>query len=192
MAEIIKNPADEINAMIRNAELRSELEPYYDESIVSLDERHLPLDVENEYLEMMLAWEMAPVLPISQWFDPPLCPRHPSFMTQEEVRLELRKLAEALYEKQIVLDFTDHLSDRELYLLICQEILPSKEKMLAVRDGYLHWDCASVGENQEIWLTYYASDEEREIWEEMNDRSAPLKLVPPYLRDLPSDPNEEK
>ena len=64
--------------------------------------------------------------------------------------------------------------------------------MLAVRDGYLHWDCASVGENQEIWLTYYASDEEREIWEEMNDRSAPLKLVPPYLRDLPSDPNEEK
>lgn len=189
MAEFSKHSADDVSAMIRNAELRSELEPYYDESIVQLDDRHLPLNVENDYLEMMLAWEVAPVLPISEWFNPPLRPHHPARMTSGELHEELMNLVNLLYEKQIVLDFTDHLSDRELYLLICQEILPSKEKMLAVRDGYLHWDCAGVSENQEIWLTYYASAEEREMWEETNELSAPFHLDPPYPRDLPSDPN---
>lgn len=189
MAEISKHPSDDIDAMIRNAELRSELEPYYDESIVQVEERHLPLDVENDYLEMMLAWEVAPVLPISEWFNPPLRPRHPSHFTQNELNTELMKLVNLLYKKQIVLDFTDHLSDYDLYMLICHDILPSKEKMLAVRDGYLHWDCAGVGENQDIWLTYYASPEDREIWEETNEKSAPYHQEPPFPRTLPTDPN---
>lgn len=186
MAEL-RFPADDIDEMIRNAELRSELEPYYDESIVQLESRQLPLNVENDYLEMMLAWEMAPVLPIAQWFEPPIRPRHPSKMTPEELNSELMALVHRLYEKKIVLDFTDHLSDWELYLLICQDILPSKEKMLAVRDGYLHWDCAGIDENQEIWLMYYASDEERDLWEEMHEESAPYRQEPPFMRNLPTD-----
>lgn len=189
MAEISKHPSDDIDAMIRNAELRSELEPYTDESIERLGKRRLPLEVENEYLEMMLAWEVAPVLPIANWFNPPLRPIHPSKMTPTELRKALYDLIDALYEKKIVLDFTDHLSDRELYMLICQNILPSQEKMLAVRDGYVHWDCAGVGEDQEVWLMYYATDEEREAWEEMNEKSAPYRQEPPFPRDLPSDPS---
>lgn len=189
MAELSKFPAEDIDALIRNAELRSELEPYYDESIVQLNKSRLPLTVENDYLEMMLAWEVAPVLPIAQWFDPPLRPVHPAGLSQEELHDELMNLADLLYEKQIVLDFTEHLSDCELYLLICRDILPSREKMLAVRDGYLHWDCAGIDENQEIWLTYYATEEEREMWEEINERSAPYRLEVPYPRALPTDPN---
>ena len=72
-------------------------------------------------------------------------------------------------------------------MLICHDILPSREKMLAVRDGYLHWDCAQIDENQNVWLTYYASDEEREMWEEIHETSAPYKQIAPYPRDLPKD-----
>jgi len=189
MSEFNNHSSCEIDAMLRNAELRSELEPFYDESIVQVEDCHMPIEVENDYLEMMLAWEVAPVLPIAQWFNPPLKPVHPSKMTAQELHTELYKLINLLYEKKIVLDLTDHLSDEELYLLICCDILPSREKMLALRDGYLHWDCARVGENQEIWLTYYASDEEREIWEETNETSAPYKQLPPFPRNLPTDEN---
>ena len=40
---------------MRNAELRDELEPYYDESISRVSVHRLPLSVENEYLASMLA-----------------------------------------------------------------------------------------------------------------------------------------
>lgn len=188
MVQTKRHPGDEVDAMLRNAELRCELEPYYDESIARLQATQLPLQKENEYLEMMLAWEMAPVLPIAQWFNPPLHVRDPAEMTDAEVHDALWKLISLLYSKQLVLDFTDHLSDRELYLLICRDILPSREKMLSIRNGYLHWDCAGVGESQEIWLTYYATEEERLLWEELYDRTAPFHLEPPYPRDLPGDP----
>ncbi|MBQ6108893.1 MAG: hypothetical protein IJK97_11845, partial [Thermoguttaceae bacterium] len=72
MSEIKNHSSCEIDAILRNAELRSELEPFYDESIVQVEDSHLPIEVENDYLEMMLAWEVAPVLPIAQWFNPPL------------------------------------------------------------------------------------------------------------------------
>lgn len=187
MVQMSKSPSDEVDEMVRNAELRTELERYYDDSIAQMDFQHIPLAKENQYLEMMLAWEMAPILPIAEWFNPPLRPRRPAGMSEEELRAELWNLIHLLYEKKIVLDFTDHLSDEELYLLICCDILSSREKNLPNREGYLHWDCANVSASQSAWLMYYAMDEEREAWEEMNQEAAPPKRIPPYPRDLPSD-----
>ena len=56
--------SDEVEELLRNAQLRDELEPFYDESISRVNVRHLSLSVENEFLASMLAWERAPVLPI--------------------------------------------------------------------------------------------------------------------------------
>ncbi|MDO4569791.1 MAG: hypothetical protein Q4D38_05360 [Planctomycetia bacterium] len=192
MVQVKKFPSDDVEAMIRNAELRCELEPYYDDSITQLEERKLPLEEENNYLEMMLAWETAPVLPIAEWFNPPLRPRNPAQLSKVELAEELQRLLCLLYEKKIVLDFTNHLSDEELYLLICLDILPSREKMLLVRDGYLHWDCANVGENQMVWLTYYATEEEREAWEEATGECAPMRLPEPFPRDVPRDEADDE
>ena len=69
----------------------------------------------------------------------------------------LRATIEKLFEKHIVLDFTDHLSDYQLYGIIFRDILPSHEKMLERRTTYLHWDCANIEENPDIWLRYYAT-----------------------------------
>ena len=49
--------ADELEQLLRNAELRDELEPYYDESISRVNVQRLPLAAENEFLASMLAWE---------------------------------------------------------------------------------------------------------------------------------------
>ena len=65
-------PSDEVDQLLLNARLRDELEPFLDESVHILDCRRLPTPEENEFLAQMLAWERAPVLPISRWFEPEL------------------------------------------------------------------------------------------------------------------------
>ncbi len=180
--------SDEVEELLRNAQLRDELEPFYDESISRVNVRHLSLSVENEFLASMLAWERAPVLPIYRWFDPELRPPKPSALGPDDLHKILWDVIERLYEKQIVLDFTDHLSDLELYCVIYRDILPAREKKIELSGNYLHWDCSHAGGDPEVWLRYYATDEEREQWAETYRQPLPPRLSPRYLRDLPRNP----
>ena len=180
---------EEVDCLIRNGELRTAIEPYLDESIWEIDFRGLPTPVENRFLESMLAWELAPLVPIARWFDPPLALQPACTLDEEQLRERLWTIVEQLYSKRIVLDFTDHLSDRELYALIRRDILPATVKHVDLPDNYFHWDCsATAGEDQTVWLTFYASDEERESWRFEEGREPPPREVPPYPRALPTAP----
>jgi len=54
---------DEVDHLLRNAELRDQIEPYVDEAICRVNVQAFSTAKENEFLESMLAWERAPVLP---------------------------------------------------------------------------------------------------------------------------------
>lgn len=179
---------DEVEHLLRNAELRNELEPYFDESIRSVNVEELPTPMENEFLASMLAWERAPILPIAQWFEPELRLPHPDALSNDELHQRLWDTIQKLHGRRIVLDFTDHLSDRELYCLIYRDILPCAEKKIDSLSNYLHWDCADMGGDPSIWLRYYASDEEREAWAEDFGDSLPPSEEPPFRRKLPQRP----
>ncbi len=179
---------EEVEELLRNAELRDELEPYYDESITRVNVHQLPIKEENEYLASMLAWEMAPVLPIYRWFDPELRLPRPESLGDPDLHKILWGVIHKLHERRIVLEFTDHLSDRELYCLIYRDILPSREKKIDPGTNWLHWDCAFADGDPEVWLRYYASDEDREAWAETYQQPLPARAVPPYPRDLPAAP----
>ena len=97
-------------------------------------------------------------------------------------------MIDKLHEKRIVLDFTDHLTDRELYTLIYRDILPAREKKLDSPNNYLHWDCTGVTCDPEVWLMYYASDEERQEWGETYRQPLPPQCASPYPRNLPREP----
>jgi hypothetical protein len=181
--------AEEVEELLRNAELREELEPYFDEAISRVNGLRWPIRAENEYLAAMLAWEMAPVLPICKWFEPELRPPRPDTLSDEELHQILWDIIYRLYEKRIVLDFTDHLSDRELYTLIYRHILPSREKKLDHATHYIHWDCSACDGDPEIWLRYYASEAERQAWAARYRQPLPPRCLPPYPRNLPRDPN---
>ena len=188
MADPGQTPSDDVEHLLLNARLRDELEPFVDDSITTLAGRALPTPVENEYLASMLAWERAPMLPISRWFEPELALPHPRMLGDGQLHEVLWETIRRLYEKRIVLDFTDHLSDRELYSLIYRDILPTHEKKIDNSNHYLHWDCADMGSNAETWLRYYASDEERRMWADAHDGSLPPHESPPYCRQLPRQP----
>ena len=180
--------SDEVDELLRNAQLRDELEPYYDESISRVNVQHLSLSVENDFLASMLAWERAPVLPVYRWFEPELRPPRPSVLNDDDLHEILWDVINKLHEQRIILDFTDHLSDRELYCVIYRDILPAREKKMELLNNYLHWDCSHAGGDPDVWLRYYATEEERENWAESYRQPLPPKRNPEHLRDLPRDP----
>jgi hypothetical protein len=189
MYESRRPQPDEVDQLLRNAELRDELERYFDESISRVNIQHATLAAENEFLACMLAWEQAPVLPIYRWFDPELRLPRPESLGDQDLQKILWDVIRKLYQKRIVLDFTGHLSDRELYLLIYRDILPAREKKIEWPNNYLHWDCTGPNGDPEVWLRYYATDEEREDWSETYGQPLPLTEPLPYPRNLPREPD---
>lgn len=176
---------EEVEHLLRNAQLRDEIEPYLDESIGRVNVTELPTPVENEFLAQMIAWERAPIVPIAQWFEPELQLPHPDELGEFELHELLWESVHRLFSKRIVLDFTDHLSDRELYCLIFRDILPSAEKKIDTGSNYLHWDCANVSDDPELWLKYYATPQERDDWATDFNLPVPHHEDPPYPRQLP-------
>jgi len=180
---------EEVDCLLRNAELRDAIEPYLDEAVFEIDFRLLPTPVENRFLESMLAWEQAPLVAIARWFDPPLAMQPACTLDDEQVHHRLWQVIERLYEKRVVLDYTDHLSDRELYAVVRRDILPAAVKRVDLPDNYFHWDCsAGDAEDMTAWLTYYASEQEREQWQLEEGRDPPPRQVPAYPRTLPTAP----
>jgi hypothetical protein len=180
-----QNRTEEVDQLILNARLRDELEPFLDESVDVLACKQLPTSDENEFLASMLAWERAPALPISKWFDPPLELLPPERLNDAELHAVLGAAIEQLASRRIYLELTDHLSDRQLYCLIARDILPSHEKKLDLPGNYLNWRCLDVELDPETWLAYYATDEERQAWSQESSQPLPAMLPPPYPRDLP-------
>ncbi len=176
---------DEVEQLLLNAHLRDELEPYFDESVEWMSSRRLPTHVENEFLASMLAWERAPLLPIARWFEPALQLPPLEAISDQQVHDLLWETVQKLFEKRIVLELTDHLSDRQLYRVLQRDILPSYEKLLDVPGNYLHWQCLDTELEDETWLKYYASPGERRQWAEETGLSLPPSLPPPYARKLP-------
>lgn len=180
--------SSEVDDLLRNAQLRDALEPLYDESIGRVNAELMSTSNENEFLQSMLEWERAPIVPIYQWYEPALVLAAPDSLDDEQLTDLLYQTIEQLFQKRIVLDFTDHLSDRELYCLIFRDILPAHEKQIDRQNNYLHWDCANTDGDLDTWLRYYASEEDRQAWVEETDGYLPQIEVPPHTRKLPRAP----
>ena len=178
---------DEVEQLLLNAQLRDELEPYVDDSLCGLAQRRMPLSVENEYLASMLAWERAPAMPISRWFDPELCLPHPDDVSPRDLTPLLWDTIHRLYEQRIVLECTDHLTDAQLYRIIYRDILPAWEKKVDLPRNFLHWRCLD-DEDEATWLRYYASRRERTRYREETGREPPPAEPLPYPRKMPSRP----
>lgn len=180
--------SSEVDDLLRNAQLRDALEPLYDESIGRVNAELMSTSNENDFLESMLEWERAPIVPIYRWFQPELVLPAPDSLDEQQLRTMLYQTIDRLFEKRIVLDFTDHLSDRDLYCLIFRDILPAHEKLIDRRNNYLHWDCANTDGDPDTWLRYYASEDDRQAWVEETEGYLPQVEVPPFTRKLPRAP----
>lgn len=176
-----------VELLMQNARLRDEIEPYMDESVYLVDLDRMSVDHENEFLNSLLAWERAPVLPISKWFEPELqLPPHHD-LDDSQLRNQLHQAIGRLYEKNILLEYTQHLSDRQLYCMILRDILPAQEKKVLLSGNSLRWQCIDIVEDEESWLRFYASEAERDSWHEETGLKLPPREKAPFSRALPQD-----
>jgi hypothetical protein len=181
--ETSRSGVDEVELLLTNARLRDELEPYRDESIDDPSFQRMSLRAENEYLQSILAWERAPALPIAQWFSPVLQLPAPEQLSDEQLTTLLQQTIERLYSQRVVLCWTDHLSDRELYKIIYRDVLPCCEKKVDIPGKCLEWRCI---EDTETWLRYYASAVDRRRYQEEHDVEIPAAETPLHKRTLPT------
>jgi hypothetical protein len=181
MSDTSRTAVDEVDLMLANARLRDELEPYRDESL-DTSTSQMNLRTENEYLASMLAWERAPALPIASWFTPVLELPSPDAIDDEVLDRLLVDTIDRLYSQKVVLRFTDHLSNRELYKIIYRDILPCCEKKVEIPGKFLEWRCI---EDSDTWLRFYADAVERRRFQEEHDVDLPDVEVPRFRRHLP-------
>lgn len=180
----MQRATEEVELLLHNARLRDELEPYIDESVSLIHFRRMNLREENCFLESMLAWERAPALPISCWSLPELVLPRPDSLDEDVLKSLLEDTIDRLFAVRVVLEMTEHLSDRDLYTLIYRDILPACEKKVDLPGNYLCWRCLDESD-VEAWLVYYATEAERLQWLEFNEGPLPEPKELPFPRKLP-------
>lgn len=105
---------------------------------------------------------------------------------------KIEQIVDGLAALNVCIAHTDHLSDRALYRHLCEEVLRDPtEIFFGSERGVTTIDLIGGGseEHIEIYLTYYADDEDRRRWQrDFPDHPMPEKREPAADRDrfLPS------
>ena len=187
-----ENDDDSLNRRLANADraiLRAQLGRKIHElgGIMSEPVQDEVSDLELEFLNRVIAWETSPFSTHRAWLArqrlvfPP-----PEDLDGPALERELWRLIEALAVARVFLSHTNHLGDGELYGQLWHEVLEADAPDFArTADDGCHWDFADAsGSGEQIWLTYHASDEERQDWKDsFPDVVLPPRLRAPYSRD---------
>ena len=153
-----------------------------------------PPEVEEAFLERVLAFETSPkrtLMDLLGELEIEL-PR-PTKLTDRELTAKLWEVIHALLGQFIVLSNTDHLPDRELYTLLWNETM-RKEFIISPRyTVYIDMTKTGIDDGMPIYLKYYASESQREMYSQVYpDFKMPERVEPPRRRDylIPDDPSQ--
>jgi hypothetical protein len=119
----------------------------------------------------------------------------PQELSDELLSVKLWEVIDALAALQVFLYRTDHLSDRELYTLLWEELLLENTADFPPGSGWTqHLDILGgcSDEDLQLNLKYYADEEERERWrKDWPEDVVPERAAPPFDRDrrLPKSPH---
>ena len=145
-------------------------------------------DMACEFEQDMLDWEQAPVSSYhhqlqERGVELPL----PEALDDEDLHSKLWEVIDQLAETNTYLYQTDHLSDRELYAHLVDDVLHEWSKMLPPGSG---WNCTldilggCSEEDMQLFIKYYADAIDRKMWAKDWDYGEfPAHVDPPYDRD---------
>ena len=151
------------------------------------DNPDLSLDMEEQFLKHILAFESTNQLSLLQWLENAgLEVPSPEQLTDAQLRDKLWEIIDRMASLGAYLHSTNHLSDRELYRYLITDAL-REETVLPEAGGGGGWHISPIGgcseEDNEIYLRYYADDESRKGWRGDSDEPLPPKEKLPYDRD---------
>ena len=148
----------------------------------------MPLELQNEFLRQVLAVEGAGTTSLTAELRqigidvPP-----PATLSDAALTDKLWEIINGLASLRVFLERTNHLSDRALYELLHNELLPDEMDELGTDKGTVwHLDMIGRGSNEDLHLhlKYYADEEDRRLWLiDWPDDEMPPHEDPPYDRD---------
>lgn len=108
---------------------------------------------------------------------------HEATLSDEELHGRLWEVITAMKAIGLVVESTDHLSDRELYRYLAGAL---KEEAMLTDDPNSAWHLSPIGsgseEDNEIYLRYYADEDDRRQWAADGSKVPPKEPLP-YDRD---------
>jgi len=185
---------DDIDRRIRINELAEELQERGMQMSDTSDD--CPPEVHEQFLSNILAYENAPIsCPFDALLKGGVELPDPADLDDAALHDKLWEVIRAMAARNIYLYRTDHLSDRELYADLWNDLLREPGPEMPPGSGWTqHLDilggCSE--ENMQISLRFYESEEERQRWaREWPNDAIPPHEDPPYDRDrlLPKAPD---
>ena len=145
--------------------------------------------VEEEFWERVVAFEKAPRgTRFAQLQNAGVSLPTPDNMADDELRDKLWEIIHKLAELRVFLYHTDHLSDRELYTMLWDDLLREKTTIMPPHpDSACHLDVIGSGSDEDIQigLKYYDDEEYRTHWREsFPEDPIPEHEEPPFERDI--------
>jgi len=168
---------------IRIEKLKREVEAVTGEPLIEFGDGTGDDATKEQFWEQVLDWEKAPSTTLFvALVDAGVQMPDPDEMSDEAVTATLQAIVRKFAEWRVYLENTDHLSDRELYVHLLDEVLHDQSKFGTSPTANFHLDLIDIGseEDAEIWLKYYADEEARQDWA----RDFPEATIPPR-EDLP-------
>ena len=153
----------------------------------------LPPEIEEQFWKNVLAFENGPeVAPFDELVRSGLTLPPPDALQDPALAATLWEMIRGLEDLGVYLEFTDHLSDRQLYTSLWSTVL--REPMALTPDDIeagWHIDLTAAGADDgiDVYLTYYADEDERRRWAEDDPECRMPESKPlPFDRDrhLPS------
>lgn len=156
--------------------------------MTSWEAEDVPLEIQETYWNNIVAWEQAPwVTPADELAEEGIVPIALDKLDDGKLPTALWALIRALAERNIFLEHTDHLSDRELYTWLWKEGLCERTKTPPKGSGW-NFCTGPIGsaseEDMVIYHRFYATEESRKSWlKSFPDSEMPPREKPPYDRD---------
>jgi hypothetical protein len=148
-----------------------------------------PEEIVEQFKNYVEAFEQAKCRqPIDVLLESGISLQPASELSETELTVKLWEIINALSLLAIYLENTDHLSDRELYVLLCEDVLREETvfqsgEMMSLN---CHIDLVSSGSkaDTDLYLKYYADDDDRAFWlKEFPDDVLPSHEPLPFDRD---------
>ncbi len=174
-------------------DLQGDSHDWREDSLAFFESEEMSQGLHNQFMDYITAFEEA------EWvttFDVLVqggmeLPR-PDELDDSQLSAKLWEVIRGLAMLRMFLYSTNHLSDRELYEKLWDDVLQEEGPLLlSCGDSACHIDLVSSGseEDNELYLRYYADEETRRDWlKDWPDDIIPAHEEPPFDRDrhLPS------
>ena len=132
-------------------------------------------EMKESFLEHVLMCENAEHKPMREWLE----------QSGLDTSATLPDLLDHLALVGIAVEWADHLSDEELRAKLIERF---DDDIALIPGSVLHLEMLASGDEEDdrLWLTYYASDEDRAQWkEQFPEDELPPKKEPLYRREMP-------